>query len=62
MEEWKIIKNIFRLKLGNKSLKQITNMPIGLYYHDMSGNNIFFVSGIKNLNVESYYTSSNLRR
>ena len=37
-------------------------MPIGLYYHDMSGNNIFFVSGIKNLNVERYYTSSNLRR
>jgi len=54
-------KNFLWLNIGNKSLKQLTNIPIGDNYHGMLGigNNIFFVSGIKNLNIESYDISSN---
>ena len=54
-------KNLFRLNIGNKSLKQLKNMPTEHNYHGMIGigNNIFSVSGFKNPNVESYDISSN---
>ena len=54
-------KNFFRLNIGNKSLKQLANMPSGHSYHGMIGigNNIFVVSGYKNKNVESYDLSNN---
>ena len=55
-------KSFFRLDVGNKTLKQLSNMPSGHNFHGMIGigNNIFSVSGYKNPNVEKYDLSSNL--
>ena len=54
-------KNFFRLDIGNKTLKQLMNMPTGHNYHGMIGigNNIFSVSGYNNPNVEKYDLSTN---
>ena len=54
-------KNFFRLDTGNKTFKQLKNMPTGHNFHGMIGigNNIFVVTGFKNPNVEKYDLSTN---
>ena len=54
-------KHFFRLDVGNKTLKQLMNMPTGHNYHGMIGigNNIFSVSGYNNPSVEKYDLSTN---
>ena len=54
-------KSFLRLDIGNKTFKQLMNMPTGHNYHGMIGigNNIFSISGHKNQNVEKYDLTTN---